>query len=246
MGVIAGVAFDRALVHVSLDRMRRAEAAHVEGPQVESGIAVDDPIGHHPARAARCGDAGGEAAAEVEIVELRREADDRLAVGGDRDRPVDHLPDADFAQCGDACGGRPGERRKPIEISGCSNSGPKSAAMPVTPHGRVFAPPAVQAQIQQQLAAKMPVLAVGQAPTVAVPAASQPNVFAPNFPAQNQAAPNVGLTIPGGAVLFQLRQIPAAEIHGRLENVLSALFQQPSMLQANGKHSQSKHRPAPA
>ncbi len=82
--------------------MRRAEAAHVERPQVHARIAVDDPVGHHPARAARRRDARREAAAQVEVVELGREADDRLAVGGDRDRAVDHLPDADFVQHRDA------------------------------------------------------------------------------------------------------------------------------------------------
>ena len=114
--VVAGVALDRARVHELLDRMRRAEAAHVERPQVHARIAVDDPVGHHPARAAGCGDARREAAAEVEVVELGGEADDRLAVGGDRDRSVDHLPDADLVQRRNPRRRGFGERREALEI----------------------------------------------------------------------------------------------------------------------------------
>jgi hypothetical protein len=96
--VIAAVAFHRALVHEALDRVRRAEAAHVERPQIHAWIAIDDPVGHHPARAAGGRDAGGKPAAQVEIVELGGEPDDRLAVGGDRDRAVDQLADPDLVQ----------------------------------------------------------------------------------------------------------------------------------------------------
>ena len=114
--VVAAVALDRALVHVLLDRVRRAEAANVERPQVETGIAVDDPVRHHPAGAAGRGDSRRESAAQVEIVELRREADDRLAVGGDRNRTVDQLPDADFVEHRDPRARRFGERREALEV----------------------------------------------------------------------------------------------------------------------------------
>ena len=114
--IVAAVAFDGPRVHEIPDRMRRAEAAHVEGPQVHSRIAVDDPVGHHPTGAARRRDAGREAAAEVEVVELGREADDRLAVGGDRYRAIDHLPDADVGQRRDPRRGRLGDRREAFEI----------------------------------------------------------------------------------------------------------------------------------
>src|SRR5262245_5505271 len=62
-----------------------------------------------------------------------------------------------------------------------------------TAQALVFAPPAIQAQIQQQLAAK---------------------TAAPAAPAAAPAAPNAGLNNPGGTVLFQLRQLPAAEVRG--------------------------------
>ncbi len=77
----------------------------------------------------------------------------------------------------------------------------------------VFAPLAIQMQIHQQLAAKMPGSAI-QAPQVA------------------PATPNVGLTVPGNAVLFQLRQIPAAELHAKLENLLSRSL--PATVDASG------------
>ncbi len=69
----------------------------------------------------------------------------------------------------------------------------------------VFAPPAVQAQIQQELAAK-------------------------NGPA---AMPNVGLAAPGGAALLQLRQLPAGEVHSRLEGLLGRPL--PAMVDASGE-----------
>ncbi len=68
-----------------------------------------------------------------------------------------------------------------------------------TAQALVFAPPAVQAQIQQELAAKSA-------------------MAAPSVPA---AAPQVGLAAPGGAALFQLRQLPASDVHTRLEALLS-------------------------
>ena len=54
--IVAAVGLDRALIHVLLDRVRSAEAANVERPQVESRIAVDDPVRYHPAGAAGCRD----------------------------------------------------------------------------------------------------------------------------------------------------------------------------------------------
>ena len=60
---------------------------------------------HRFAGAARGGDARGEAAGDEEIVELRREAHDRLAVGGDGDGAVDERLDADLVQDRQALGG---------------------------------------------------------------------------------------------------------------------------------------------
>jgi general secretion pathway protein D len=80
----------------------------------------------------------------------------------------------------------------------------------------VFAPPAVQAQIHQQLTAKTPAATI-QAPAIAAPV----------------QLPNVGLNVPGNAVLFPLRQIPAAELHSRLENVLGRAL--PATVDASGE-----------
>ena len=87
---------------------RRTSNGHRSMP----GIAVDDPVRHRQPGAARRRDARGEAAGDVEIVELRREAHDRLAVGRDRDRAVDHGADADLVQHRDALGGRQRERAR--------------------------------------------------------------------------------------------------------------------------------------
>ena len=74
-----------------------------------------------------------------------------------------------------------------------------------TSQALVFAPPSVQAQIQQELAAKNAVV----------------------------AAPNVGLPGTNGAALFQLRQLPAGEVHQRLEGLLSR--QLPATVDASGE-----------
>ena len=76
----------------------------------------------------------------------------------------------------------------------------------------VFAPPAVHAQLQQQITVKAPATAI-QAPTIAMP--------------------NVGLSVPGNAVLFQLRQIPAPEVHAKLEGLLARSL--PATVDASGE-----------
>jgi hypothetical protein len=96
--VIVAIGLNRPLLQVAPGAVRAAEAAYVEGPQIHAGIAVEDPIRHRFAGAARSGDAGGEAASHEEIVELGREPQDRFAVGRDRYRPVDDRLDADLVE----------------------------------------------------------------------------------------------------------------------------------------------------
>ena len=95
----------------------------------------------------------------------------------------------------------------------------------------VFAPPAVHAEIQKQLSANRPV-APRRSPSCA--SRSMASQFAPlvqsNQPTQ---APTVGLAVPGNAVLFQLRQMPGAEVHSKLENLLSR--QLPATVDASGE-----------
>ncbi len=74
-----------------------------------------------------------------------------------------------------------------------------------TSQALVFAPPSVQAQIQQELAAKNAVV----------------------------AAPNVGLPGNPGVTLVQLQQLPAGEVHARLEGLLSR--QLPATVDASGE-----------
>ena len=75
---------------------------------------------HHwdiEAKPAGRGDAGGEAAGNEEIVEPRRLAHDRLAVGADRDRSVDHRLDPDIPEGWHACQCRLADGLKAIEIA---------------------------------------------------------------------------------------------------------------------------------
>ena len=85
-----------------------------------------------------------------------------------------------------------------------------------TSQALVFAPPSVQAQIQQELAAK----------NTAV-----------------MGAPNVGLPGPNGAALIQLRQLPAGEVHQRLEGLLSR--QLPATVDASGEWQSFQVETAP-
>jgi type II secretion system protein D len=82
-----------------------------------------------------------------------------------------------------------------------------------TSQALVFAPPSVQAQIQQELAAKNAVAATPVATSV--------------------ATPNIGLPGTNGAALFQLKQLPAGEVHQRLEGLLS--HQLPATVDASGE-----------
>ena len=65
-----------------------------------------------------------------------------------------------------------------------------------TAQALVFAPPAVHAQIQQQLCREA---SAGHSPHRSSSSGQQSNLV----------TPNVGLALPGSAVLFQLRQLPA-------------------------------------
>src|SRR4030095_5210564 len=68
--VIVAIGLDGPFFEIAAGAVRAAEPAHVEGPKVHAGIAVEDPIRHRFAGAARGGNAGGEAARQEEIVEL--------------------------------------------------------------------------------------------------------------------------------------------------------------------------------
>src|SRR5262245_29681368 len=96
--VIVAIGLDGPLLEIAAGAVRAAEPAHVEGPKVHAGIAVEDPIRHCFAGPARGGNAGGESARHEEIVELWREPQDRFAVGRDRNRTVDDRLDADLVE----------------------------------------------------------------------------------------------------------------------------------------------------
>ena len=116
--VVGAIGFDRPGLEVAALGVQRAEAAGVERPQVHAGIAVQDPVGHGFAGAAGSGDAGGEAAGEEQVVELRRRPEDRLAVGRDGDRSVDHRLDADVVEHRQPQCGGDREQLEALEIGG--------------------------------------------------------------------------------------------------------------------------------
>ena len=114
--VVAVIALDRALVAILPAHVMQAEAANVEGPEIALGLAMDDPLRDSPAGTARGGDARGEAAGDEEVVQFRRLAEDRFAVGRDRDRAVDQRTDAELLQDRQALGRRGRNLLEAIEV----------------------------------------------------------------------------------------------------------------------------------
>src|SRR6185437_3502733 len=117
-GVIIAISLEGPFLEILARAVRGAEPAHVEGPEVHAGIAVEDPIGHRFAGAARGGYAGGEPAGHEEIVELRRKTEDRLTVGRDRNRPVDERLDADLVEDWQSLGAGQREQLEALHVLG--------------------------------------------------------------------------------------------------------------------------------
>ena len=86
--------------------VERGEAADVDRGQVGARVALDDPLGQGPARAARRGDADRvEAGRDEEVVYLRRFAQEELVVRGEALRAVVELLDAGLGQGRDPADG---------------------------------------------------------------------------------------------------------------------------------------------
>ena len=102
-GVVLAVGLERPLAGPGVVAVELGEAADVDDPEVHRLLALRHPVGEHPAGAAGRGDAEGvEAGADEEVPHLRRLAEDEVAVGRERFRPVDHLLDAGLLQRRDA------------------------------------------------------------------------------------------------------------------------------------------------
>ena len=71
-----------------------AEAPRIDADHVDGGLAVDDPLGKLPARAAGRGHAEAVAFGQPEILQAESRADHRVAVGRVGDRAVDDILDA--------------------------------------------------------------------------------------------------------------------------------------------------------
>ncbi len=76
-----------------------SEAADVDLGQVHRRFAACDPVCEQHSRAARVGDAGGiEAGADEVVVQLRRLAQDEVAIGREALRAVDQLTNSGIGQ----------------------------------------------------------------------------------------------------------------------------------------------------
>ncbi len=79
--VVQAERLDGAVGEMAAIGVERREPAHVDVPQVERGVALDDPLGDEPARAAGVRDSRRvESCADEESRELRRFAEDEVAV----------------------------------------------------------------------------------------------------------------------------------------------------------------------
>ena len=95
-----------------------AEAARIDAQHVDRRLAFDDPFGELPAGAAGGGDAEGMALVEPEVLEARRGADNRRAVGRIGDGAIVDFLDADLAEGGHARDRRLDIGRETIEVLG--------------------------------------------------------------------------------------------------------------------------------
>ena len=92
--VVGRVVLDRPRQRVGLRPVRRPEPADVHLPEVELGLAVDDPARHLPPDAACAGDpVRAEPGRDPEPADIGL-AEDELVVRRERLRPVDHPADA--------------------------------------------------------------------------------------------------------------------------------------------------------
>ena len=114
--VIGAIGFDGALFQITRLGLHVGEAAHVEGPQVHAGIAMQDEIRHGETRTSRCGDARGEAAGNVEVLVGRRLAHDRFAIRRDGNGAIDDALDPDLVQHRKSGRGGKREELQPLHV----------------------------------------------------------------------------------------------------------------------------------
>ena len=103
--VVVGVAFHAALMPVAVAQVVMPEAAYIQRPEIERGLALQDPLSHRPAGAAGGGNTGCEAASDIVIIQLRCQPHNRLAIWRNGNGAVDHSADAELIKDGQPPGG---------------------------------------------------------------------------------------------------------------------------------------------
>ncbi len=94
-GVVLAIGLQRADTHPVGVEMRAAEAPDIDRPEIVRRLALGDPFGERHARpAGRSNAEGVEAGADEEIPQLRRLAENEIAVGRKALRPAKQLLDA--------------------------------------------------------------------------------------------------------------------------------------------------------
>src|SRR5262249_45160197 len=86
--IVLAVGLDGARQHPAAIAVQRAEAADIDRPEVHGRLAARDPFGERAAGPPGASNAEGiEAGADIEVPDLRRLAEDEVAVGRKRLRP---------------------------------------------------------------------------------------------------------------------------------------------------------------
>ena len=94
-----GASLERACADPIAILVKVGEAADIDDPQIHRRFAGLRPLCENPARAAGARNAEGiEAGTDIEILQLRRRAQNEISIRREAFRPVDHLLDAGIGQ----------------------------------------------------------------------------------------------------------------------------------------------------
>ncbi len=115
--IVMAVELHGARIHEGPRVVMKGEAAHIQRPEIEAGLALHDPFRHHAPGAAASGDAIEESGGDIAVIQFRRFAHDEIAIGGIGDRAIYQLAHAHLLQDRGAFGGQCRQLFEAVEVS---------------------------------------------------------------------------------------------------------------------------------